>query len=501
VSRNGAINYTSEIPHTYLGISNKLIISNKELVSIQTLFSIRNFIFLDEMPKSIQINLQDYYKNYTNSYIYEPTMKDNRDELDIKDFYNFYQKAKTLMKKFQIIVKIELVEERNNFFIYKCILSDNQTEIERNNQKSLDLNLLRYFKEETKRENIVNFQDDLGNLIKFEEAYTMSAMNNSASESSGREYFSSMNKIIKKRNDNKNNKFLQAISRIIWWYNTAIALLGIVFLIYIKLISSNVLNIYEVVKDIRIINSNYIDCMTHIVQLIVLNESEEYDSLEKKAKMQNNKIYLNLSNYLRDEFKQLSNKVFVDRTKTNTDLLAYIDLTFLKNNLDTNTTNVGLDGLINSFPFLEVYQHFANLVYQLSNGERYYTNFPVININSEVNVKMAFGSLSIRERIILSLIYNYKYMNEKFFEIDKIMTDYFDSVYSDFKNKVYILFVIIIIVHIISIVLSLFELFIYRKNLLIFIKEILVIRKKALKYIYFKLKSAKNLVDLENQPS
>ncbi len=498
VNRQGVINYTSEIPQTYLGISNKLIISHKESVSIQNLFSIKDFRFLEEMPKKITIEMQDYYKNYTNSYIYESTINENYDELDIKDFYNFYQKAKIHMNKNKIFISLQLQEERNSYYFYKCNIVDDNTSSDKLINNSFQSHILNYFNIENEKEKAENQTDYLINIQKQEEVNVTSGRGISSSDTSGREYFSAIEKNLKTQTD---KKVVEIISQIIWFYNIVIALLGLIFLLYIKSISSNVLNIYEVVKDIRKMNSNYIDCMTHLVQLIVLDNSKEYDSLEKKAKLQDQKINMNFSLYLHNEFKKLSDKILIERTKTYSDFITYINLDFFKNQLNINTTNIGMDGTINYIPFLDLYQQFSNLAFQLSSIEDYYTNIPFIDITSELSLLKTFKSSSEKERIIINLMYNYKFFNKKFIELDKIMSDYSNSVYFDFENKVYILFVIIIIVHLISIVLSFIELFIFHKKLLIVLKALLLLRKKELKYVNFKLISAQNLVDLENKPS
>lgn len=503
VSHHGFIVYTSEIPQTYLGISNRLIITHKEYVSVQNLFGVKDFRSLDEMPKKLEIELHNYYKNYTNLYIYEPTMKDNIEELDIKEFYLFYQKAKTFMHQNKIYVTLDLIDCRNDFYFYRCNLEDDKTEKEKNNMKSKNqFHILEYFNVENEMKKQENQIDDFGNSkLFYGEAATLSAKNNtSISDLSGREYFSSISKnnLLKGQAD---AKVVEVISKIIWFYNCLIALLGLIFLIYIKLISQNVLNIYEVVKDIRIINSNYIDCMTHLVQLIVLDNSQDYDSLERKAKLIDANINMNFSDFLQDEFKKLSNRIFLSRAKAYTDMLTYIDIDFLKSKLDTNTENISLDGNINSMPFLDLYQQFSNLAYQLSTDQNYYTDIPIIDISSQTKVFDAFKASNNKEKIVLSMMFNYKYFNEKFLTLDRIMDDYFNTIYKDFENQVYILFIIIIIVHLISIVLSFIELYIFQKKLLIVLRALLMIRKKELNYIHFKLKSSENLVELEDKPS
>jgi len=504
IRRDGIILNTSEIPQIYLGISNRLIISHKELVCMQTLFGMKDFREIKEMPKKITLEFHEYYKNYTNSYIYEPTIKDNIEELDIKEFYNFYQKAKRHMKRNKLYVSLDLIEKRYNFYFYKCNIVDDQiidNKTSNKNKKTDEFHFLEYFNIENEKEKMNNtlMTDDLGNIIKLEDAYTLrSAKNNTTSNSSGGEYFTAINKNLKNQTD---KKVVEIISQFIWFYNVIIALLGLVFLIYIKIISSNVLNVYEVVKDIRIINSNYIDCMTHLVQLIVLDNSVEFDSLEKKAKILDNNINMNFSIYLHEEFKRLSNKVFAGRTKTNTDLLTYIDIDFLNTKLDTNTTNISLDGNMNFMPFLDLYQQFSTLAYQLSNIDEYYTNIPFFDVSNKDSLLKAFRASTGKEKIILSLMYNYKFINEKFIFLDQVMSDHFDSIYDNFKYTVHVLFIIIILVHLISIILSFIELYIFKKKLLVIIKALLNLRKRELEYSDFKMKSAQNLVDLEDKPS
>lgn len=496
VNKNGYICYTSEIPHMFLGISFRLISNHKELVSIQNLFKMNKTGQSIDIPQKIEMDLNEYYVNYTNIYIYEPTIKDNIEELDIKEFYDFYQKAKVFFsgndKTNKIKINLELVEERYQFYIYRCLLTDNLEDKQRKNDNhngNLNNELLKYFIDEK------SVKEEINSMLNFESTYKTN--NKTSSDSSGREYFSSSNRI----KNQKDQKFVEMISKIIWLFNAVIALLGLVFIIYIKYVSSDVLNVYEIIKDIRIINSNYIDCMTHIVQMIVLGKSKAFDSLEKKAKVLNTNITLNFSDYLREEFKKKSNKVFIDQTKTYTDFLKYISIEFLNQNVDTQTANLNMQGDIVDLPFLDIYKQFSNLAFQISTKREYYYDIPFLNITNAASISQGFEIGNDLDKAIYSLMYNYRYISEKFANLDRVMSSYFETLYSNFENKVYLLFVVIIIVHLISIMFSFLELIIFHKKLLGVLKTLLQIRKKELNYINFKLKSAQNLVDLEDKPS
>ena len=110
------------------------------------------------------------------------------------------------------------------------------------------------------------------------------------------------------------------ISRVIWIYNVLIALLDLIFLIYRNFISTNVLNNYNVVKEITIINSNYIDRITHILQIIVLDDSDQYDSSVEIVKLSNSIIKMKFLTFLYSELRLKSDKFFVDRESAFSDL-------------------------------------------------------------------------------------------------------------------------------------------------------------------------------------
>jgi len=232
-----------------------------------------------------------------------------------------------------------------------------------------------------------------------------------------------------------------------------------------------------------------------------LNDSNEYDSLMRKAKLINANIKMNFSTYLHNELRKKSDKVFKDKESAYTYFINYIDSDFLKEKIDTNTTNINMNGVQSTISFMDFYQHFSNLIYQVSLIEDYYTKIPFIDVSDKIGLIETFRNANEKEKIIFSLMYNYRFMSKKLKELDEIIEEYSQTIYSSFEIKVYYLFEIIILVHLISIVLSFFELSVLHKKVLMQMKCLLLIRRKVLEHINFKLKSAENLVDLENQPT
>ena len=110
-------------------------------------------------------------------------MKENIDGLEIKEFYNLYQKAKAFMQNKKILAKLNLLDERNYFCFYKFNLTEIITQMKCSENEKINENHILKFSIYENCQNSNSNRNTVNNfsIEEFHEQNTLSFGNRSLS--------------------------------------------------------------------------------------------------------------------------------------------------------------------------------------------------------------------------------------------------------------------------------------------------------------------------------
>jgi hypothetical protein len=483
---HGVIKSVGYLPFRYLAISPALINFYKEKISTHTIFY---YEFLqNKISFEFQLDIRRYYFFFKSLFTHESVQEFN------EDFLNLVHKEAQFWVKFDLVRKYE-ERGKENFYLYKMSVHN----IRVNNQPYIAVDSY----SRVTGNNSVNKAEDIEEIdMGFQIALNQSAYT-SSSHSSTVEYLSH---IYKSQNANQGKKKselrMNYISVIIYVFNGFLIILGISFLIYIKSASISLTFVYTALKDVRSLSSLYFNTATHLSNIVILNNSTNYNSLEKGFPKRDQRIAINFTQYFITDITSRVTTYQTNIQKTIQDLENYVSEEFAQTISSYQISYITSDGEINPLPFFDSIKLSCNNYIQLANnlkGKYYYTNVPTININK--SLKDQFFNMTNIQAIIIRAVVNFFQIFDGFEQVNKLFTDYFLNEYKSFYSNVFIVVYIFIISHVISVFLSVYDVKLFYEKISKIFKLFSEIPSVNLGLLKNKFEGIKKFLDVENRPS
>ena len=301
------------------------------------------------------------------------------------------------------------------------------------------------------------------------------------------------------RNRNMKNKRNINIPEILeTTYGLLLIIVVIVLVIVIKLLSSDLVNIFKVLKDVRSLNSLFYNGAFHVLNKIVFNHYEKYNTVELEIISKNPEITTFWPTYLKD-FVNVTQEFFDQYNSFSSEIYEYLDEEFINNQINIAVNVVQNDGVKKEETFLNAINVPKLNFYFLSKTENYTFSLPFFDIHGNFSEQLA--NLSETESNFYVTILNYQEILDKFMDVTENIRLMFHQKFNSYKLKLYLIFSFSIFINLLSYFLYAFNINTTKKKIISVSLTFFSVNKANISFLNHKLNSLKKIIEVEEKPS
>jgi len=489
INEKGEIINISKSVSAMLGITPDIIMLYKDRMNMNKLFKILVDDKVDEL-KEIKLNYIDYLNYFVNTYLVDSGLEEIYEFINLTDEVKKHDKGQN---KINVVLHMEKFMQINlniNYFIFRVNNFFEQNSILSQISKA---NFKRTFRCEDPNFNVENEMDPILENLSQTNTYTQSSM--------ATDYFSSATKVTGKINRGsqsymENGSFL---SNLIIFLNVMLIFIGIFIMIYINTNSASLVSIFDIIIQVRKLDSIYFTTLVSFVNLIFPVDIGKFygmsnDDFLNNGFIKKGKISQEFNNY---NFAIMSNNTQNLYTMQNTlmqKMQSYFGDSEFKVTYNTLENYYQMNGnQIKNFFFENLKLNINNL-YTLTKLKL--SKFQIDNIQDLNALDLDSLSQMIRNQIV-----NYNGTYKCLLKIGEKSIGLYDQDFKALQIKIYVILFTYLVLHIILIILSFFQVKVFVKKIKYIFLNLSNYNKKEFQFIINKIKSVKQLINVEIKPS
>ena len=297
----------------------------------------------------------------------------------------------------------------------------------------------------------------------------------------------------------RHNKHLNIPQILETAYGLMLIIIVIILVIVIKLLSQDLVEQFKVLRNVRLLNTIFFNAAFLVMNKMVYNNTEGYNSFEQSIINQYNEISEFNSIYVK-EIRNISDRFFNLTSSTLTHMHNVLKQYEINDNIDISVRVIENDGNEIETTFLNAIEIPKLNLYQLSRSDTYHLVVGFYN-KSKTNKENFSMMTNELEKVLYHTLVNFENILNCFIEVLNNVLNMFEHHYEHYQTKLYVIFCVSIFINLMSFFLYTFNSNQIKKKILKVANAFFRITKKDINYLSTKLIIIKKIIELEDHPS